>query len=148
MKVRLALFVLAIAAAVVVVAILRFPSLRPPAVPARPAPVPRAPEVSPRPVVLEYLRLLDAKDFRTAYSRLSKASQQAHSYEDFVALAEKNGVPNYDLDAAREKIDGDTASVTVPLAEDPAEADVAAVREGGAWKVVFIGGVPAFPYPE
>jgi len=148
MKVRLALFLLLIAAAVIAVAILRFPNPRPPAAPVRPSSPPPTAELSAQQVVLDYLRLLDKKDFRTAYSRLSKASQQAHTYEDFVSLADKNGVPNYDLDAVREKAEADGASVTVPLAEDPAEADFAMVREDGFWKVVFIGGVPAFPYAE
>jgi len=148
MRVRLALFLLLVAVAVIAVAILRSPSVRPSAAPTRPSSPPRTAEPSAQHLVLDYLQLLDKKDFRTAYSRLSKASQQAHTYEDFVSLAEKSGVPNYDLEAAREKTEGDRASVTVPLAEDPAEASFAMVREDGAWKVVFIGGVPAFPYAE
>jgi hypothetical protein len=149
MKVRLALLLLMIAAALIAVAILRFPSVRPPASPARPpSPPPQKTESSAQQLVLGYLESLNKKDFRAAYSQLSKASQQAHTYEDFTSLAEKSGVPNYDLSAAREKTEGDRASVTVPLAEDPAEATFTMVREDGAWKVVFIGGVPAFPYAE
>jgi len=149
MKIRLALFLLLIAAAVIAVAVLRSPSVHPPAAPIRPSSrPPQKVEPSAQQLVLDYLQSLNRKDFRTAYSRLSKASQRAHAYEDFVSLAKKSGVPNYDLGAAREKTEGDRASVTMPLAEDPAEANFAMVREDGAWRVVFIGGVPAFPYAE
>jgi len=149
MRIRLAVALLLVAAIVVVIAIVKFPGPRSAPPPGRtPSRVQQAPTASAQQIVIEYLQWLEKKDFRAAYGRLSKASQQAHSYEDFVTLAEKSGIPNYDIAAAREKTEGTTASVTVPLAEDPAEASFAMVREDGAWKIVFIGGVPAFPYAE
>ena len=106
------------------------------------------PAAAPQRVVLGYLEALERKEFGPAYAGLSKASQQAHPYQEFVTLAEKSGVPNYDLSGAGEKMEDDKASVTVPMAEDPAEASFTMVKEDGAWKIVFIGGVPSFPYAE
>jgi len=149
MKTRLALVVLLIAAGIVIVALLRFPGPRraaPPAQPARPQPKPTA--GSPRQVVTAYLAALQNKDFRTAYGHLSRASRQAHPYDEFVALCEKSGVPSYDLAGAEEKPEeGGEVTVTVPLSEDPAGAGFTTVQETGAWKVVFISGAPSFPYP-
>lgn len=147
MKTRLALLFLLIAAAVVVAAILRYPMSQPPPAPA-PTPPPKPQSSSPTQVVAAYLGALEKKDFLAAYRHLSSASQQAHPYEEFVSLSEKSGVPSYDLAGASEKTSGEgRVIVTVPLVEDPAEAGFTLVREEGAWKVVFIGGVPSFPYP-
>jgi hypothetical protein len=150
MKVRLALFLVLVAAAVIAVAVWRFPGPRPPARPVAPRPSAPAKPSTPAPEAVQaYLQALGKKNFRAAYGRLSQASQQAHSYQDFVARCEKSGVPSYDLAQAKEKPgEGGRAVVTVPIAEDVAEADFTLVAEGGEWKVVFIGGAPSFPYPE
>lgn len=147
MKIRLGLLVLLIAVAIVVVAILRYPISQPPAPPAPPA-SPRPQPSSPTQVVRAYLTALEKKDFRAAYSHLSKESQQAHPYQEFASAAEKSGVPSYDLAGGEEKPGEEgRVTVTLPLTDDPAEAGFTMVKEGEAWKVVFIGGAPAFPYP-
>ncbi len=150
MKVRLALFLVLVAAAVIAVAVWKLPSPRPPARPAPPRPsAPAKPSLSASEAVQAYLQALGKKDFHAAYSSLSQASQQAHPYEDFSARGEKSGVPSYDLAQAKEKPGvGGRVVVTLPIAEDVAEADFTLVTEGGEWKVVFIGGAPSFPYPE
>jgi hypothetical protein len=150
MKVRLALFLVLVAAAVIAVAVWKFPSPRPPARPAPPPPsAPTEPSLSAQEAVRAYLQALGKKDFQAAYGSLSQASQQAHPYQDFAARCEKSGVPSYDLAQAKKKPgEGGRAVVTVPIAEDVAEADFTLVAEGGEWKVVFIGGAPSFPYPE
>ena len=150
MKIRLALLLVVVAAAAVAFAMLRHPASRPRAAPSTPSARPSArPSASAQEVVTAYLESLQKKDFRAAYAQLSKASQQAHSYQDFVSRCEKSGVPTYDLAQAHEKPgDSGRATITVPLVEDPAEAEFTAVVENGTWKIVFIGGAPAFPYPE
>jgi hypothetical protein len=148
-KARLALLLVVVAAAVVVAAVLIFPAARPPAPPA-PGPSPPKPtqEGSPREVVVTYLDALERRDFQAAYDRLSRASQTAHSYDEFVSLSEESGLPSYDLSAAEEKPgEGGWVTLMVPLVEDVAQAGFTTVKEDGAWKVIFIGGTPGFPYP-
>jgi hypothetical protein len=148
MKTRVALLLLLVAAAMVIAAILAFPGLRP-AAPPRPVPrpVPQA-EADPRQVVAAYLGALEKKDFSVAYGHLSQGSRKAHPYDEFVRLAERSGAPAYDLAAAEEKRGEEgKVVVAVPLSEDVARASFTMVKEGGSWKVVFIGGAPSFPYP-
>ena len=99
--------------------------------------------------VVVYVEALYRKDYGTAYGCLSADSQEAHPYEGFLARAETGEATNFDLAAAQagEEVAG-RVIVRVPLVEDPAEAGFTTVREGGNWRVVFIGGEPWFPYPE
>jgi hypothetical protein len=114
--------------------------------PPRPAPVAQP---SPREVVTSYVEALHRKDYRAAYALLSARSQQLHPYEGFVKLAESAGAADLDLGAAREGEEKDgRVVVSVPIVEDPAEAAFTMVRESGRWKVVFIGGLPLFPYAD
>ena len=151
MKTRVAIILMVVAIAAVVFVIVRFPG------PERPVPVPE-PAPPPKPVVqaatpveavVLYVEALYRKDYETAYGCLSAESQDAHPYEEFLGRAETGEATNLDLAAAEvgEEVDG-RVTVRVPLVEDPAEAGFTTVREGGNWRVVFIGGEPWFPYPE
>jgi len=119
--------------------------------PATPLPEPAsapAPASTPKEVVASYLEALENEEHRTAHGLLSEASRRAHPYEEFVALCEQGEAPHYDLAPTREIAgEGEEVVVLVPIMEDPAEASFTTVREGGAWRVVFIEGAPWFPYP-
>ena len=99
--------------------------------------------------VIPIIQALYREDYRRAYELLSARSQAAHPYDDFVKRAESGGSANLDLEAAKagEEAEGSVV-VTVPIVEDPAEAAFTTVREGGGWRVVYLGGAPVFPYPE
>ena len=151
MKARLAAILIVIAIAAVAFALLRYPSARRPA-PPTPGPGPSPPQTgaaTPTAAVGGYIQALYRKDYRNAYELLSARSQAAHPYDDFVKRAESGGSANLDLEAAKagEEAEGSVV-VTVPIVEDPAEAAFTTVREGGGWRVVYLGGAPVFPYPE
>lgn len=147
MKARAAMVVLLVAAIVIAVVLLRARGPEPP-----PALAPRKPPASaesPREVVVSYLEALYQRDFARAYGYLSARSRQVHPYDEFVAQCEEVGVTVYDLAAVEAGPEEEgRVVVRVPLLEDPAEAGFTTVREAGGWRVVFIGGVPGFPYPE
>jgi hypothetical protein len=106
------------------------------------------PSASPTEVVTAYLQALQDKDYRKAYDYLSSDSKQVHSFEQFTSLVEKNGVTEFDLSSAKEESDSSRqTNVTLQLKEDPASHSVRLVLEEGDWKVVFIKGIPSFPYP-
>jgi hypothetical protein len=151
MKTRLAVVLIVVAIAAVAFVLLRFPSAKRPVAPAPgPAvPNPQLGAATPREAVVRYVEALYKKDFQAAYDLLSAESRQVHSYQEFRQRAEAGGATSLDLAAARE---GEETSgrvvVSVPVVEDPAEAAFTTVREGGGWKVMYIGGAPWFPYPE
>jgi hypothetical protein len=151
MKARLAVILIVVAIAAVAFAVLWFPSARRPAASGRPIVVQRSQTgaATAREAVVWYVEALNRKDFRAAHDLLSARSKEAHPFEDFVARAEAGGGPSLDLAAAREgEEENGRVVVSVPVAEDPAEAAFTAVHEEGRWKVVYIGGAPWFPYPE
>ena len=150
MKAWVAVLVLFVAVAAVVAVVLFLPpAQRPP----RPAPVKPGPTSAfvtqaPAVVVVSYLSALAARDYRTAYGHLSRESQGKHPYDDFVSLNETKGMTEYDLSTATEEQGEDGhMTVAVRLKEDPATAGIRVVKEGGTWKVVFLGGIPSYPYP-
>jgi len=150
MKAAIAVVLVVIAVAVVALALYYFPAAPSPtrakAGTGRPAPRFQS---APTEVVAAYLQDLESKDYRHAYDTLSAASRRVHPYDDFVSRAEKAGLPDYDSAKAREEPESaNVVTVVLPLREDPATAGFHLVKEEGAWKVVFIGGVPAFPYAE
>jgi len=151
MKARLAVILVVVAIAAVVLAVLWFPAARRPAAPS-PAPVPQRPQTgaaTAREAVVRYIEALSRKDFRAAHELLSARSKEAHPFEEFAARAEAGGGPSLDLAGAREgEEQGGRIVVSVPVAEDPAEAAFTTVREEGGWRVVYLGGAPWFPYPE
>jgi hypothetical protein len=56
---------------------------------------------------------------------------------------------SFDVSGATEGPEEDgRVVVSVPLLEDPAQAGFTTVKEGAGWKVVYLSGVPWFPYPE
>ncbi|OPZ88216.1 MAG: hypothetical protein BWY76_00060 [bacterium ADurb.Bin429] len=126
-----------------------------------PSPTPRTSSTQPRDLgraaiqtVTDYVAALDlspghAPDYDAAYALLSRASQSYHSRAEFQRAHEAmKGMPQYDLAAAKTTLKGDTATVVVPLEEDPATSAFQLVLEGGAWKVVYRGGAPGMPYAE
>ncbi|HUU53386.1 MAG TPA: hypothetical protein VMY87_00570 [Armatimonadota bacterium] len=151
MKTRVAIIIIVVAVAAVAFVIVRFPGPKPPAPPPSFPPSPKADVGAATPVeaVVLYVEALYRKDYEAAYEGLSSASQRAHPYEQFLERAETGQATNFDLAAAEagEEVGG-RVTVTVPLVEDPAEAGFTTMREGGKWKVVFIGGEPWFPYAE
>jgi hypothetical protein len=147
MKTRLAAGLALIAVAAVIALVLAPDPLKPAAPLPPPQPRPAVPQASARDVVVAYLEALYRKDYRAAYDHLSADSRRAHPYHEYLDLCERGEITDFDVEAAYEKHTGAGATViAVPLAEDPAEAGFVAVREGGEWKVVFIQGVPWFPY--
>jgi hypothetical protein len=148
MKARLAVFLLLVAAAVVIIAVLRLPVRRPGAV-VRPRPQRGPAAAGAKQVVIAYLRALQKQDYRTAYAHLSARSQGAHPFDSFAQDCQKAGFPSLDVEAAQEKTsEGGGTTVVVPMVEDPATAGFTMVREKGEWKIVFVKGSPWFPYPE
>ena len=147
-----AILLLAVAAAAVVLGMRYYPGEQPVsgtrlAAPVRP--VLRSEEAqSPADTVVSYIQALEEKKYETAYRLLSKPSQEKHTYDDFVAQVEKTGVTEYDLASARLKErQGERATVEVQLREDPSSAGFALDNEKGEWRVVYVGGIPSFPYP-
>ncbi len=148
MKAFLAIAVIIAAVAAVLVVMHFFPTSKPP------APTPVAPPAqtgaapTPVEVVTSYLGALQKKDYRGAYEQLSKASQQAHAFDEFVKLNEK-GMTVYDLASAKQEPDDKGFSVvSVNLQEDVSGNGFHLTREGGRWKVVFLQGTPSYPYAE
>ena len=93
-----------------------------------------------------YLTALREGRYAAAYDMLSKASQGLHSRADFEQTGKK-GMPHYDLTTVHAVITGDSAVVGVRLEEDPASHGFHLVRESGAWKFVYRGGIPGSPDP-
>lgn len=129
----------------------------------RPAssPTSRASDAAPRDLgkaavqtVTDYVAALDLSpghtpDYDAAYALLSRASQSYQSRAEFQRAHEAmKGMPQYDLAAAKTTLKGDTATVVVPLEEDPATSAFQLVLEDGAWKVVYRGGAPGMPSAE
>ena len=150
MKTRLApiLVVLAVAAVVIAVVVLRKPRESPPVPDSPPAVAPHRAAGTPLEAVAAYLEALGEEDFQRAHGHLSARSREVHPYEEFVQMCRAGGGPSYDLAAAREEGSGtERVTVVVPVLQDGAEAGFTAEREPDGWKVVFIGGKPWFPYP-
>jgi len=148
-KAWVAVLALLIAVGVVVVVLLFLPSTKlapqPPTVQSRPV---KTVTQSPTEVVVAYLQALQSEDYQTAYSHLSRESKRKHPYTEFVSLNEQKGITEYDLGTAREEQGEDGyMTVAVQLREDPALAGFRMVKEGGNWQVVFLGGIPSYPYP-
>jgi hypothetical protein len=145
MKKGLAAVIIIVVAVAIVVAVVRFlpgAKTRPPAPPAVTV-QPKA--AAPMEVVTNYLTALEARDCRSAYELLSRESKAAHPYDEFVKLNEK-GVTAFDLATAKQEPKGKDMMVVVNLREDPSDHGFHLVQEGGEWRVVFIKGVPSFPY--
>ena len=151
MRFRLAVIILLVAIGGVIGTMLFVPPK--PAAPSKAVKLPveriqPTPAASPTEVVTAYLQALQDKDYRKAYDYLSTDSRRVHPYEQFTSLVEKNGVTEFDLSSAKEESDSSKqTNVTLQLKEDPATHSVRLVLEEGDWKVVFIKGIPSFPYP-
>jgi len=116
--------------------------------PPRPGAATKTVTQSPTEVVVSYLEALQNKDYQTAYSYLSRESKRKHPSTEFASLNETKGITEYDLSTAREAQGEDGyMTVAVQLREDPASAGFRMVKEGGSWKIVFLGGIPSYPYP-
>ncbi len=147
MRALVAVIVIVVAIVVIVAVVHYFPAQKPALQPQPSAPTTAGPR-APVAVVTDYVGALRKKDYRAAYDELSHASRQAHPYEDFVKLNAK-GMTEYDLASAKQEPgQGQVAVVDVQLREDVSEASFTLIQEGGQWKVVFIKGIPSFPYPE
>jgi hypothetical protein len=147
MRARLAIVLLLIAIGLVLAVVFLVPVERPALQPTRPTP-PKTATQSPTEVVVAYLEALARRDYRAAYDRLSRASQQKHPYDEFASLCETKGITAYDLRTAREERGEDgSVTVAVQLKEDVATAGFRMVKEEERWRVVFIGGIPSYPYP-
>jgi len=95
-----------------------------------------------------YMHNLEEGKYAAAYGQLSRESQQLHTSAQFEQAA-KLGMPLYDFKTAHVKsVDGATAIVNLHEFEDPSNYDFSLVREDGAWKVVYRGGIPAQPQAE
>jgi hypothetical protein len=151
MKTAIALVLVLLAVGAVLLALRLFPAVS--GGPVHPRPAASRPTsqslLTPVQVVTAYVQALDRKDYRKAYDLLSADSRQLHPYDDFVARAEKGGSTDYELaKAAEEPGEGSSVVVAVPMTEDVSGAGFHLVREDGAWKVIFIGGTPGFPYAD
>ena len=97
--------------------------------------------------VTSYVTALNDLNYAAAYDLLSRDSHTLHTSADF-AQQGKQGMPLYDLKTTAATVQGDTATVTVHLVEDPGTNSFHLRREDGAWKVVYRGGGPGMPYAE
>ncbi|MHB9107338.1 MAG: hypothetical protein ACYDCO_09825 [Armatimonadota bacterium] len=97
--------------------------------------------------MVDYLTALQHGDYSGAYGMLSADSQAQHAPASFEQLGKK-GMPLYDLTKVTATVNGDSAQVVVQQLEDPATHGFQLTREGGAWKIVYRGGIPGSPDPE
>ena len=147
MRARLAIVLLLIAIGLVLAVVFLVPVERPALQPTRPT-SPKIAIEPPTEVAMSYLSALEAKSYQTAYGYLSRDSKRKHPYDEFASLCETKGITAYDVRTAREERGEDgSVTVAVQLKEDVATAGFRMVREEGGWRVVFIGGIPSYPYP-
>ncbi|HEY3379250.1 MAG TPA: hypothetical protein VGL77_17355 [Armatimonadota bacterium] len=97
--------------------------------------------------VTDYLTALQDGKYSTAYALLSRSSQRKHTMARFEQQG-KQGMPSFDLKSAKATITEQTAMVDVRQLDDPATHGFHLIREDGAWKIVYQGGLPGMPYAE
>jgi hypothetical protein len=123
------------------------PRKQPPAPAPRPPVQPQTAEAA-RGAVVGYLRHLYAGDHAAAHAMLNAESRRRHPLDEFTRQA-KEGMTYFNLSSASVKFTGrERAEVTLAVESDPATATILAVREEGAWRVVYVRGRPSFPYPS
>jgi len=112
-----------------------------------PAALPQNESTEAENVVVDYVSALQKGDYSGAYGMLSAESHAQHAPASFEQQG-KQGMPLYDLTKVTATVSGDAALVVVQLSEDPATHGFQLVREGGAWKIVYRGGIPGSPDPD
>lgn len=119
----------------------------PPVTNSNPVALPRDDNAEASKVVVDYLTALQNGDYGAAYGMLSGDSQSQHTTASFEQMGKK-GMPLYDLTKVTATVSGDSAEVVVQQSEDPATHGFRLIRESGAWKIVYRGGIPGSPDPD